>query len=119
MITNDSRIYELCEQFLENPDINPETGERMIRNRVPYNMYVNLCKRYGYDLSGLEYEPTSTIELARIIPKNSKLSQNIYMKAKTSSKLNSFEQNVTGSFTGIADLDEQIILNLDIEQTQS
>lgn len=44
---------ELCEAFLDNPNVNPIDGKRLIYGKGPYIGFVALCRTYGYDTTGL------------------------------------------------------------------
>jgi hypothetical protein len=57
MLTKD----QICQKFLDNPEINPEKGTRLRRNMGPFNGYVDLCRELGYNdevdiLLGLKQE---------------------------------------------------------------
>jgi hypothetical protein len=36
----------LCEKFLQDPTTNPVTGTRLIKDKGPYNRYVELCQQF-------------------------------------------------------------------------
>src|SRR5579862_75327 len=39
----------ICRKFLANPNINPQNGKRLVKNKGPYNKFVNICRELGYD----------------------------------------------------------------------
>lgn len=41
----------ICQMFMENPSINPMTGNRLIFGKGPYNKYVALCEKHGYSMT--------------------------------------------------------------------
>lgn len=47
MSTNEEE-KELCIKFLANPKVNPKTGKRLIKDKGPYQEYLNLCYKHGF-----------------------------------------------------------------------
>lgn len=52
MTSND----EICKRFIENPGINPVRGGRLILHKGPYNGYIRLCEKLGYNVDHLKAE---------------------------------------------------------------
>jgi hypothetical protein len=72
---SDSEL-KLCEAFLANPSINPETGKKLIQGKGPYIEYIRLCEKYGMMP---RQSPIRTQPLIRRPPST----QPIFMAAKT------------------------------------
>jgi len=126
---------EICRKFLQNPNINPETGGRLNYGMGPYNRYVELCKKYG--LPTLRVSSTRNVIPPQIIKPVilPKVSQSItvpqvskpVISAKVSrpiivpkvnkpimpSKIIQASNKI--GLSGLPELDQEIILNSDLE----
>ena len=52
IFTANDEIHRLCEEWIQEPLINPKTGRRILKNGETYKMWQNKCKELG-----LEHKP--------------------------------------------------------------
>jgi hypothetical protein len=123
----------LCDSFLNNPAINPETGKKLIRGKGPYNTYIAMCKKYNISTESLTISDKDVDQPSqkRHVPTDKQLesfasTQYVLPSAKSikmskkqqlGSKLTSFSRHsyLPGGFTCIKELDVAILLNLDMQ----
>jgi hypothetical protein len=89
---------KLCETFLANPNINPETGKRLRHGCKPYNYYVKMCKDFNMitNISSVTMSTRTGSKVEDIF--------NPYFRPKF----------LPEGFFGIKELDIAILLKLDV-----
>jgi hypothetical protein len=45
---------QLCEAFLNNPGVKPETGKKLTYGKGPYNAYIAMCKKQNINTDSLK-----------------------------------------------------------------
>jgi hypothetical protein len=64
-------IEEICEKFIENPNINPTTGKRIIKGRKTHQELENLCSEYIKNSSPPRNSPPRNSPPRNSPPRNS------------------------------------------------
>src|SRR5258708_13279237 len=111
----------LCREFLKYPNINPKTGKRLVKDKGPYNKYVDMCRDLGYDekVENMLGSNAKSIKTSAKAPKSKKSVKS--PKPSNAPKTISPEiirKGILGSdlgLTGLSDIDKEIILNANVD----
>jgi hypothetical protein len=112
----------LCESFLNNPGINPETGKKLIYGKGPYNTYIAMCKKYNISTASLTIYDKDVNHPSQkgYVPTDKHLesstpSHYVLPSGKSTNSTSSSRQSyLPEGFTRIKELDLAILLNLDM-----
>jgi hypothetical protein len=112
---------ELCEKFIRDPTRNPLTGVRLIKDKGPYNNYINLCKKYGLSPLTVSQQTPNTTTQARVksptktrSPANKRQTSSVKISPRTQGQhlpTSNITPDMNRIFTGIPDTDLIILLN--------
>jgi hypothetical protein len=129
---------QVCELFLNNPGVNPETGKKLIYGKGPYNTYIAMCKKHNIDVGTASIKQvekssqkaplpaTKTQHRSCVTQFESSNPRHFILTSDKSPKMTKTEpQSVPSAykrrldlpegFTGVEELDLAILLNLDME----